>query len=61
MSKGVGLMMWGFTIEQSLGDAFYKKDLYIASVVRHPGDQLLMILVLGYYPEKCVVEVLLEG
>ena len=52
-------MMWGFTVEQSLGDAF-KKDLYVASVVRHPGAQLLKILVLGYYPKKCVIEVLPE-
>ena len=36
MSKSVGLMMWGFTIKQSLGDAFAKRICTSASVVRHP-------------------------
>ena len=38
-----------------------KKGLFFASVVRHPIDQLLVILVWGYHPEKCAVGVSLEG
>ena len=39
----------------------FRKDQFFVFVVRHPIDQLLMILAWECHPEICVLWVLLEG
>ena len=61
MSESVDLVMWGFCHLVVFWRCICKKCLFFASIVRHPIDQLSVILAWVYHPEKCVVGVLLGG